>query len=76
MVGRVELEIFLILQLIWLLEIAMLIKILQKREAFKIALNPLSAIVAVIEKPVNWFAQQIDWLVSVWRQDWHLMGWS
>ena len=34
-------------------------------------LNPLSASVALILKPVNGFAQQIDWLVSIWgQQDW------
>ena len=25
-------------------------------------INPLSACVALIEKPVNWFAQKINWL--------------
>ena len=34
--------------------------------------NPLSAGVALIEKRVNWFAVQINWLVSVWGQHWHL----
>ena len=37
-------------------------------------INPLSTSVALIEKPVNWFAQQINWLVPVWEQHWHLMG--
>ena len=37
-------------------------------------LNPLSASVALIWKPVNWFAVQINWLVSIWGQHWHLMG--
>ena len=37
-------------------------------------LNPLSASTALIKKPVNWFAHQINWLVSLWRQHWHLMG--
>ena len=27
--------------------------------------NPLSASVALIEKPVNWFAAHINWLVSI-----------
>ena len=36
--------------------------------------NPLSASVALIYKPVNWFAQQINWLVSIWGKHWHLMG--
>ena len=36
--------------------------------------NPLSASVALIWKPVNWFAVQINWLVSIWGQYWHLMG--
>ena len=36
--------------------------------------NPLSAIVALIQKPVNWFAVQVNWLVSTWGQHWHLKG--
>ena len=28
--------------------------------------NPLNSSVAFIQKPVNWFAVQINWLVSVW----------
>ena len=36
--------------------------------------NPLSASVALIQKPVNWFVLQINWLVSIWGQHWHLMG--
>ena len=36
--------------------------------------NPLNANVALIQKPDNWFAQQIDWLVSIWGQHWHLMS--
>ena len=36
--------------------------------------NPLSAIVALTQKPVSWFAQQISWQVSIWGQHWHLMG--
>ena len=36
--------------------------------------NPLNASVALIQKPVNWFPQQINWLVSIWGQQWHLMG--
>ena len=37
-------------------------------------LNPLNASVSLILKPVNWFALQINWLVSIWGQHWHLMG--
>ena len=29
------------------------------------SLNPLNASVALIQKPVNWFAQQINWLVPM-----------
>ena len=36
--------------------------------------KPLSASVALIWKPVNWFAVKINWLVSIWGQHWHLMG--
>ena len=28
--------------------------------------NPLSANVALLQKPANWFAVQINWLVSIW----------
>ena len=38
--------------------------------------NPLNASVDLIQKPVNGFAVQINWLVSIWRQNRHLMGWS
>ena len=37
-------------------------------------INPISASVALTEKPVNWFVQQISWLVSIWGQHWDLMG--
>ena len=37
-------------------------------------INELNANVALILKPVNWSAQQINWLVSIWEQHWHLMG--
>ena len=30
--------------------------------------NPLSASIAVIKEPVNWFEQQINWLVSTCGQ--------
>ena len=30
--------------------------------------------VALIQKPVDWFAVQISWLVSIWGQLWYLMG--
>ena len=36
-------------------------------------IKPLSAPVALIKKPVNWFAVQINWVVSIWGQHWHLM---
>ena len=36
-------------------------------------LTPLSASATLIWKPVNWFAQQINWLVSIWGQHWHLI---
>ena len=42
-----------------------------KRYAFP---NPLNASVALIQKPVNWLAEQINWLVSIWGHHWHLMG--
>ena len=38
-----------------------------------LSLNPLSASVVFIKKPVIGFAQQINWLVSIWGQHWHLM---
>ena len=28
--------------------------------------NSLNTKVATIEKPVNWFAEQINWLISIW----------
>ena len=37
-------------------------------------INPLNASTAFILKPVNWFAVQINWLVSTWGQHWHLLG--
>ena len=36
--------------------------------------NPLSASFPLIQKPANWFALQIDWLVSIWGQHWHLLS--
>ena len=36
--------------------------------------NPLYASVALIQKPANSLAVQINWLVSIWGQHWHLMG--
>ena len=53
------------------------IKFLYRSHVFVVnfeQINPLSASVTLVEKPVNWFAQQINWLVSVWGQHWHLMG--
>ena len=41
---------------------------------FILQINPLNASVALIYKPVNWFTQQINWLVSIWGQHFHLMG--
>ena len=38
--------------------------------------NPLNASVALIYKPVKWFAQQINWLVSIRGQHWYLMGYQ
>ena len=37
-------------------------------------INPLNASVALIQKPVNWLSQQINWLVSIWGKHWDLMG--
>ena len=37
-------------------------------------LNPINVSDALIYKPVNWFAMQINWLVSIWGQHWCLMG--
>ena len=31
-----------------------------------ISLNPLTTNVPIIQKPVCWFAEQINWLVSIW----------
>ena len=45
-------------------------KILQTKNK----LNPLGASDALIWKPVNWFAVQINWLVSIPGQHWQLMG--
>ena len=38
------------------------------------AINLSNESVSLIYKPVNWFAQQINWLVSIWGQHWHLMS--
>ena len=38
---------------------------------FNINFNSLNAKVAIIQKPVNWFTLQINWLVSIW---WQLFG--
>ena len=38
-----------------------------------LSLNPLSASVVFIKKPVIGSAQQINWLVSIWGQHWYLM---
>ena len=40
----------------------------------QILINPLSASVSLVQKLVNWFAQQINSLASIWGQHWHLMG--
>ena len=42
--------------------------------ALALHINPLHASVALIKKLVNWFAQEINWLVSVSGQHWHSMG--
>ena len=34
--------------------------------------NPLTINVPLIQKPVNWFALQINWLVSIWEGHWSL----
>ena len=34
--------------------------------------NPLTTNVPLIQKPVNWFALQINWLVSTWEGHWSL----
>ena len=57
-VGKCLLSLFLTLQLVF----------------FLCFLNLLNAGVALIYKPVNWFAQQINWLVSIWGLHQHLMG--
>ena len=36
--------------------------------------NLLNVGVALIKKAVNWFTQQIKWLVSIWGQHEHLIG--
>ena len=36
--------------------------------------NPLIACVALIQKPVNWFGPENQLMVSIWGQQWHLMG--
>ena len=36
--------------------------------------NSFNAKVAIILKPVNWFALQINWRVSIWWWIWHLMS--
>ena len=37
-------------------------------------INPLNTSVALIWRPVIWFAVEINWLVSIWGQHWRLMG--
>ena len=37
-------------------------------------LNWLNAKVIIIKKPVNWFVEQINLLVSIWWQLWHLVS--
>ena len=34
--------------------------------------NPLTTNVHIIQKPVSWFAEQINWLVSIWWEHWSL----
>ena len=38
------------------------------------AINSLKAKIAIIWKPDNWFAVQINWLVSIWCQLWRLLS--
>ena len=33
-------------------------------------LHSLNAKVSIIQKPVNWFAEKINWRVSIWSQLW------
>ena len=42
--------------------------------AYQGLINAVIATVALIQKPINWFALQINWLVSMWGQHWQLMG--
>ena len=43
-------------------------------QSLESGLNQFNVSVALIEKPVNLFAVQINRLVSIKRQNWHLMG--
>ena len=36
--------------------------------------NPLTTNVPIIQKPFSWFAEQINWLVSIWWEHWSLKG--
>ena len=38
------------------------------------AFNPLTTNIPTIEKPVSWSAEQINWLLSMWREHWSLKG--
>ena len=41
---------------------------------FNFPFNSLNAKIAMIQKPINWFAEQINWLVSIWWQLWCLLS--
>ena len=45
-----------------------------RNQTLSLLFNSLNASVAVTQKPVNWFSQQINWLVFIWGQHWHLMS--
>ena len=36
--------------------------------------NPLTTNVPIIQKPVSWFSEQINWLISIWWKHWSLNG--
>ena len=38
------------------------------------SINPLTANVPIIQKPLRWFAEQINWLVSIWWEHWLSKG--
>ena len=44
------------------------LKRLETKMQKQLSVNSLNVNVAIIQKPVNWFAKQINWLVSIWWQ--------